>query len=395
MSEPWRESADLLKRQFTEAAAKSHGLISLLIEVADTGDASRQKFVGPPWFVARNPEFFGTKNSIPHQEIGPWDIEHFDSTSGDPPFPRALTEAEVKTVIGDDAKIIRTRTGTPFAIWEPARRRTLYLCGGESKGEQFKALATDTIRCLRAIPSKLLATLPEDIRAAIDPPPSLRRYVFGHILNEPPLMQHGWDAVIYQEAAGAVVFVPSPSETNGSGLCAWLLLMHRLAWRRQPGAMLDAHRFGWHENHSFPYEWIQHPESCPLPGVHELIDKAGDAFYSVLGSEQSPMDVFTASVRALTILLIALESPKPSTVANHHTDANDSVLTPRQEAIIKLLSKLKSGRGLEGKEIAGKLPKHLRKSESTLRRHDFPALLKGGRIINTPGIGYHLPSKSH
>jgi hypothetical protein len=71
-----------------------------------------------------------------------------------------------------------------------------------------------------------------------------------------------------------------------------------------------------------------------------------------------------------------------------------SKTTPRQQAILNILSKLTNGTGLEGKEIAAQLPDAHRRSASTLRRHDFPALLKAGLIVNTAGIGYHLPGKS-
>jgi len=70
-------------------------------------------------------------------------------------------------------------------------------------------------------------------------------------------------------------------------------------------------------------------------------------------------------------------------------------LTPRQRAITMMLSKLKSGRGLEGKEIAARLPKQHRKSETKLRRHDFPVLIAAGLIANTPGVGYHLVVPTH
>jgi hypothetical protein len=63
----------------------------------------------------------------------------------------------------------------------------------------------------------------------------------------------------------------------------------------------------------------------------------------------------------------------------------------QKDHVLLLLGSLKRGRGLEGKEIAAKLPKLLRVGESTLRRHVLTPLSQAGKIINTKGVGYHLP----
>ncbi|MGD0138680.1 MAG: hypothetical protein ABSD28_07370 [Tepidisphaeraceae bacterium] len=65
----------------------------------------------------------------------------------------------------------------------------------------------------------------------------------------------------------------------------------------------------------------------------------------------------------------------------------------QRQAIKKILPTLKSGRGMFAKEIADKLAKRyprLKISESTIRRHILPPMMKAPEITNTPGIGYHL-----
>lgn len=67
----------------------------------------------------------------------------------------------------------------------------------------------------------------------------------------------------------------------------------------------------------------------------------------------------------------------------------------QKHAIKLLLGKLPQGRGLEAKEIVEKLPKRLRVQEATLRRHVLAPMVQSQEIINTRGIGYHLPLGAH
>lgn len=105
-------------------------------------------------------------------------------------------------------------------------------------------------------------------------------------------------------------------------------------------------------------------------------------------------DVLSDLSRRESAFLVLDELMLAATGANDKSNQHVA-LTPRQQSILDVLSKLKRGRGLEGKEIADKLPKRHRKAESTLRRHDFPELLKSGLVVNTSGVGYHLPTKQH
>jgi uncharacterized protein Usg len=68
-------------------------------------------------------------------------------------------------------------------------------------------------------------------------------------------------------------------------------------------------------------------------------------------------------------------------------------ITPRRQAILKILGKLKDGYGLTAKEILDKLPKHPpRPAESTLRKYDLAPMVKSKQIVNRRGIGYSLPT---
>jgi hypothetical protein len=138
-----------------------------------------------------------------------------------------------------------------------------------------------------------------------------------------------------------------------------------------------------------------------LDNLRYDIGAAEDAQEAQTKASEKPR-FLTGMERPLAILASAKSASVPTVQATSTTtpprkleNTGASKITPRRQAILYILGKLKTGKGLEGKEIVAKLPKRLRKSESTLRRHDFPVLKDSGLIQNTPGIGYHLTAKTH
>jgi hypothetical protein len=111
------------------------------------------------------------------------------------------------------------------------------------------------------------------------------------------------------------------------------------------------------------------------------------------GIDASPIRAALSDSSQLDAAFLVFEELKIATKAASPKKKGGKLagLRPRQVAIFELLSALKSGDGLNGKEILGKLGAHHRRAESTLRRHDLPELITRGLIANTRGIGYHLP----
>ena len=71
--------------------------------------------------------------------------------------------------------------------------------------------------------------------------------------------------------------------------------------------------------------------------------------------------------------------------------APKSKLQRQQDAVLEMLRGIAPGDGLQSKQISAKMPDHLKAGESSIRRHVIPPLIRAQKIVNTPGIGYHLP----
>lgn len=91
------------------------------------------------------------------------------------------------------------------------------------------------------------------------------------------------------------------------------------------------------------------------------------------------------------------KEPSPRGQFGHPKKTVDGRLASKPEqrkaAIIAILMDLEANTALMAKEIVDKLPKNLRITEGALRRHELKELSEGGKIVNTPGQGYHIKSK--
>src|SRR3954466_772454 len=93
------------------------------------------------------------------------------------------------------------------------------------------------------------------------------RYVFGEVSNPPQqFIAQSWATGILQYLQG--VLIDCPIAESPPGVQHWLLLLHRLAWRRIFGSPLQGQRLAWHDNMTVPYEWaIEREFNAGLPNL--------------------------------------------------------------------------------------------------------------------------------
>ncbi|HSZ56767.1 MAG TPA: hypothetical protein VK797_13955 [Tepidisphaeraceae bacterium] len=317
---------------------------------------------------------------------------------GGAPFdePRPLAVSDWLVPIPANRVRFRDQAGKEWAALSYGIDRRMSLRCEADQINRFLSLAEDAGQAMRNTPQRIASQLPETVRELCVRNHNVRRYRFGAIENEPQkwMTDGGYCGVCALENGVVIDFVSKLSPPNGSA--DWILLLHRLAWYRYQMPRLQASRVCWGGDHGglrVHYELV-HPKKAigPIDRIIEKVDPT--RWFSIIGDD-NPLDLFEASARAVEIIL---EYARTADVVSGESKAesfqedNLENVTPRQKEILKLLKRLKNGQGLEGKEIAAKLPKQHRKDESTLRRHDFPAMIRAGLIVNTPGVGYHLPA---
>jgi hypothetical protein len=145
------------------------------------------------------------------------------------------------------------------------------------------------------------------------------RYIFGDVPNPPPhFIANGWQGgqLVYEHG----VLIDVPIAESPPGIDHWLLLLHRLSWRRIPGSPLQGQRLAWHENTTVPYEWVVERDFDPgLPQQwrERFSQIPTTSYYSVLGDREHPLDVNLASAFAVDILLAARSGTNPSAKPKH------------------------------------------------------------------------------
>lgn len=305
----WRESLAALQRQFEARAERSNGLHHLFVEVADD---ERERMAGPDWFVRLSP--FAGANAAEAKIGDPW---FFVSSAGLPsvsPGYRELASGESLDRVPEE-QIVRDGGGTPRAIQVPMRLRRGYLCGDHTQLAGFESLAKAVSHILTDDCELLRHELADDMCDLFRKPRGGVRYVFGDVPEQPKeFIANGWDAAGLVFENGVLIDVPIAESVPGVG--HWLLLLHRLSWRRLPSCPLSGARLAWHENTTVPFEWVSQQEfnqQIPPEWSKCFAQISGKSYYSILGERDRPLDVNLASVFAIQLLLSGTGSRKKPT----------------------------------------------------------------------------------
>ena len=259
---------------------------------------------GPDWFVIEGK--LGSSDVEAFQRAEPWYVVQSSGLPGVPPRYREVRIDESLDGIPED-RIVCDGSGTPRAIFEPMRLRTGYLCGDSNSLKSFESLAEATSRTLIGISELEESELADDVADLFRNPRGGIRYVFGSVVDPPRVfVARGWNAGVLVYHEGVLIDVPiaesSPSVEH------WLLLLHRLTWRRVSGSPLQGQRLAWHENTTVPYEWIverQFDTGFPEHWRERFAQIPTTSYYSVLGEREHPLDVSLASAFAIDLLLSA------------------------------------------------------------------------------------------
>ena len=307
MSLDWRESLHTLLPHFQAKATSSTGMYHLMIEVAD---GERDKLSGPPWFKP-----FASSPRIVNEEVvyQRWDCSRMAGLPGVAPGFREPTPAEQ---IGDSDRVIRDQSGVVRAVAVPMKIRQSFFCGRPSEEvTAFESLANMAAAALLDAGDDLSEhALASELCDLFRKPRGGVRYVFGEV-SDPPLqpISRGWCAGVLQYENGVLIDVPISESMPDSA--HWMLLLHRLGWKKPKGSPLVAYRAFWNGNTEFTYgslntDWSRYPDEIANP----LSAISKDSFYSVLGSRESPVDVSLASIFAIQLLTARLSTSRGFTL---------------------------------------------------------------------------------
>jgi nucleoside phosphorylase len=197
------------------------------------------------------------------------------------------------------------------------RLRQSYLCGDSNAVNGFESIAEAASRALTDVPEIAECEYAGDIVDLFRQPHGGIRYVFGKVIDPPPFfVAQSWQTGVLVYDEGVLIDLPIAEREPGVG--HWLLLLHRLGWRRVAGSPLCSQQLAWHENTTVPYEWVVQREFDPgLPNRwrEQFSQIPTTSYYSIIGDREHPLDVNLASAFAIGLLL----STKPRTLP--HTKA--------------------------------------------------------------------------
>jgi nucleoside phosphorylase len=190
--------------------------------------------------------------------------------------------------------------------------RLSYFCGGPSeKVTDFESLATMAALALLDADDLSEHFLASDLCDIFRKPRGGVRYVFGDVPEVPrQFTARGWGCGVLQYENGVLIDAPISESTPDSS--HWMLLLHRLGWRKPKGSPLTAHRACWDGNTEVTYDtlhtdWSNYPHQF----AKHFANISKDSFYSVLGSKDAPVDVNLASAFAIQLLTADLTSTQP------------------------------------------------------------------------------------
>jgi nucleoside phosphorylase len=299
----WRDTLQTLLPQFQAKAASSAGIYHLMVEVADT---ERDKMSGPPWFDAFSSGPKIVSGEIQYQR---WDCSR---STGLPGIPPGFREPAPDESFDESVRVIRDQKGVVRAVPVPMKLRESYFCGGPSeKVADFESLADMAARALLDADDLSEHFLASELCDIFRKPRGGVRYVFGEVSEVPrQFIARGWDCGVLQYENGVLIDAPISESTPDSS--HWMLLLHRLGWRKPKGSPLTAHRACWDGNTEVTYDtldtdWSNYPEQF----AKQFANISKDSFYSVLGSKDAPVDVNLASAFAIQLLTADLTSTQP------------------------------------------------------------------------------------
>ncbi|MGB6045701.1 MAG: hypothetical protein WBF93_21280, partial [Pirellulales bacterium] len=265
-----------------------------MIEVADS---ERDKMSGPPWFNG-----FSSRANIVNGEIQyqRWDCSRF---SGLPGVSPGFREPAPDETFDDSDRVIRDQKGIVRAVPVPMKLRQSYFCGRPSEEvTDFESLANMAALALLDADDLSEHFLASELCDLFRKPHGGVRYAFGEVSEVPrQFIAQGWSAGVLQYENGVLIDVPISESTPDSS--HWMLLLHRLGWRRPKGSPLTAHRACWDGNTEVTYDsldadWSRYPDQF----AKQFANISKESFYSVLGSKDAPVDVNLASAFAIQLL---------------------------------------------------------------------------------------------
>jgi len=306
----WRESLETIRKQFEAQATRSRGLHHLMVEVADN---ARDRMRGPDWFVSSRGQGHEWADIKALEQGEPWCLVKSSGLPGVHGQFRGVRPDESLETIAKE-RIICDGSGTPRAVFEPGRLRRSYLCGDLNALKGFESLAEAASRILTGATELFESELSDDVADIFRNPRSGIRYVFGTVIEPPQVFTaRGWGSGVAVYPQGVVIDMPiaesAPSDEH------WLLVLHRIAWRRIPGCALVGERRAWHGSTTVPYEWVVEREvgpGFPAQWQDRFAQIPSTSYYSILGEQEHPFDVNLASSFAISELL----SCKPNIVAD-------------------------------------------------------------------------------
>jgi len=306
----WRESLEILRKQFEAQATRSRGLHHLMVEVADNAS---DRMRGPDWFVSSRGQGHGWADIKALEQGEPWCLVESSGLPGVHGQFRGVRPDESLETIPKE-RIICDGSGTPRAVFEPGRLRASYLCGDLNALKGFESLAEAASRILTGATDLSESELSDDVADLFRNPIGGIRYVFGSLIDPPQVfMARGWGAAVAVYPQGVVIDMPIAETAPSVG--HWLLLLHRIAWRRIPGCALEGERRAWHGSVTVPYEWVVEGKvgpGFPAEWQDRFSQIPSTSYYSILGEREHPLDVNLASSFVISELL----SSKPNTIVD-------------------------------------------------------------------------------
>lgn len=302
----WRNTLQTLLPQFQAKAARSTGIYHLMVEVADD---ERDKMSGPPWFhgFSRNPRV--VNGEIQYQR---WDCSRF---TGLPWVSPGFREPKPDEKFDESDRVIRDQNGVVRAVPVPMKLRQSYFCGRPSEEvTDFESLANMASLALLDAEDLSRHFLASELCDLFRKPRGGVRYVFGEVSEVPRhFVAQGWVAGVLQYENGVLIDVPISESTPDSS--HWMLLLHRLGWRKPKGSPLTAHRAYWDGNAEVAYgmldgDWSRYPDQF----AKQFANISKESFYSVLGSKDAPVDVNLASAFAIQLLTADLTTNQSVTL---------------------------------------------------------------------------------
>lgn len=290
----WRDTLQTLLPQFQAKAASSTGIYHLMVEVADN---ERDKMSGPPWFDGFSSSPRVVNGEIQYQR---WDCSR---GTGLPGIPPGFREPSPNETFDDSDRVIRDQNGVVRAVPVPMKLRQSYFCGRPSEEvTDFESMANMAALALMDADDLSGHFLASELCDLFHKPHGGVRYAFGDVSEVPRhFIAQGWNAGVLQKENGILIDVPISESMPDSS--HWMLLLHRLGWKRPKGSPLTAHRAFWDGNSEVTYDSLG-TDSSRYPDIFakRFNNISKESFYSVLGSKDAPVDVNLASAFAIQLL---------------------------------------------------------------------------------------------